>query len=114
MDAVECWYHYFLDRQAYNNFAAYLFLAHIGSILTPSLFQPGCYPPSTIICCSTIPTAPDGDDVLNCTNMSCDIREDCIHSLSYLEMPLRCIGVGSVVSLSIKDLSNKSIASSLS
>src|SRR6476661_2067856 len=45
MDAVECWYHYFLDRQAYNNFAAYLFLAHIGSILTPSLFQPGCYPP---------------------------------------------------------------------
>ena len=48
MDAVECWYHYFLDRQAYNNFAAYLFLAHIGSILTPSLFQPGCYPPSLI------------------------------------------------------------------
>ncbi len=45
MNAVECWYHYFLDRQAYNNFAAYLFLAHIGSILTPSLFQPGCYPP---------------------------------------------------------------------
>jgi hypothetical protein len=46
MNAVECWYHYFLDRQAYNNFAAYFFLAHIGSILTPSLFQPGCYPPS--------------------------------------------------------------------
>jgi len=27
MNAVECWYHYFLDRQAYNNFAAYLFWA---------------------------------------------------------------------------------------
>ena len=46
MNAVECWYHYFLDRQAYNNFAAYLFLAHIGSILANSGFQPGCYPPS--------------------------------------------------------------------
>ena len=34
MNEVECWYHYFLDRQACNNYAAYLFLAHIGSILT--------------------------------------------------------------------------------
>jgi hypothetical protein len=34
MNEVECWYHYFLDRQACNNYAAYFFLAHIGSILT--------------------------------------------------------------------------------
>ena len=61
-----------------------------------------------------MPRAPDGEDVLNYTNMSCYIREDCIDSLSYLEMPLGCIYVASAVSLSIKDLSNKSIASSLS
>jgi hypothetical protein len=29
-----------------NNYAAYLFLAHIGSILTKYGFQAGCYPPS--------------------------------------------------------------------
>ena len=46
MNEVECWYHYFLDRQACNNYAAYLFLAHIGSILTKYGFQAGCYPPS--------------------------------------------------------------------
>jgi hypothetical protein len=34
MNEVECWYHYFLDRQACNNYAAYFFLAHIGSIRT--------------------------------------------------------------------------------
>ena len=45
MSLVKCWYHYFLDRQACNNYAAYLFLAHIGSILTTSRFQAGCHPP---------------------------------------------------------------------
>jgi hypothetical protein len=48
MSLVKCWYHYFLDRQACNNYAAYLFLAHIGSILTASRFQAGCHPPRSI------------------------------------------------------------------
>jgi hypothetical protein len=48
MSLVKCWYHYFLDRQACNNYAAYLFLAHIGSILTTSGFQAGCHPPRKI------------------------------------------------------------------
>jgi hypothetical protein len=41
---VKCWYHYFFDRQASNNFAAYLFLSYIGSILATSWFQAGCHP----------------------------------------------------------------------
>jgi len=45
MSLVKCWYHYFLDRQASNNFAAYLFLSYIGSILATSGFQAGCHPP---------------------------------------------------------------------
>ncbi len=45
MSKVECWYHYFWDRQACNNSAAYIFLPHIGSILTSSGFGAGCYPP---------------------------------------------------------------------
>src|SRR6476469_2149126 len=45
MNELECWYHYFCDRQACNNYAAYLFLAHIGSILTKYGFGAGCYPP---------------------------------------------------------------------
>jgi hypothetical protein len=45
MSLVKCWYHYFLDRQASNNFAAYLFLSYIGSILATSWFQAGCHPP---------------------------------------------------------------------
>src|SRR6476469_4134026 len=48
MNELECWYHYFCDRQACNNYAAYLFLAHIGSILTKYGFGAGCYPPSKI------------------------------------------------------------------
>jgi hypothetical protein len=28
MNEVECWYHYFLDRQACNNYAAYFFSTH--------------------------------------------------------------------------------------
>ena len=46
MSLVECWNHYFGDRQACNNSAAYLFLPHIASILTSSGFGAGCYPPS--------------------------------------------------------------------
>ena len=45
MSLVECWNHYFWDRQACNNSAAYLFLPHIASILTSSGFWAGCYPP---------------------------------------------------------------------
>ena len=48
MSLVKCWYHYFLDRQACNNYAAYLLLAHIGSILTIPRFQAGCHPPRSI------------------------------------------------------------------
>jgi hypothetical protein len=48
MSLVKCWYHYFLDRQASNNFAAYLFLSYIGSILATSWFQAGCHPPRAI------------------------------------------------------------------
>jgi OmpR-family two-component system manganese-sensing sensor histidine kinase len=48
MSLVKCWYHYFLDRQASNNFAAYLFLSYIGSILATSWFQAGCHPPSAL------------------------------------------------------------------
>src|SRR4028119_1623222 len=44
MSLVKCWYHYFFDRQASNNFAAYLFLSYIGSILATSWFQAGCHP----------------------------------------------------------------------
>ena len=49
MSLVKCWYHYFLDRQASNNFAAYLFLSYIGSILATSWFQAGCHPPRSEI-----------------------------------------------------------------
>jgi hypothetical protein len=49
MSLVECWYHYFWDRQACNNSAAYLFLPHIASILTSSEFGTGCYPPRPLI-----------------------------------------------------------------
>src|SRR4028118_488504 len=43
MSLVKCWYHYFFDRQASHNFAAYLFLSYIGSILATSWFQAGCH-----------------------------------------------------------------------
>ena len=55
MNEVECWYHYFWDRQACNNYAAYLFWAHIGSILTKYGFQAGCYPPSSNVIASVVP-----------------------------------------------------------
>src|SRR6476469_7291371 len=45
MNEVECWYHFFFDRQACNNSAAYLFLAQVGSILSNYGFQAGCHPP---------------------------------------------------------------------
>ena len=48
MSLVECWYHYFWDRQACNNSAAYLFLPQIGSILTSSGFGAGCHPPRAV------------------------------------------------------------------
>ena len=37
---------FFLDRQACNNSAAYLFLPQVGSILTNYGFGAGCHPPS--------------------------------------------------------------------
>jgi len=57
MNEVECWYHYFLDRQACNNYAAYFFLAHIGSILTKVWVSGWLLPPQLSYTNITAPAA---------------------------------------------------------